>query len=388
MHMHTMNTFLTTLLVPFLSAAAHCQEKQLDGPSLPRVKLETPEEHGGLNLFTFSPDGSILAGATGVGTVTSSGKTTTFGGDVLLWNPSSGSITQTFGRHDSTPSVLSFTNDGKHILSYSSEDHVAKLWRVSDGSLTTELKLGGPGSSKQKPVMSPDGRFLVHLVQRHLDLGSSNGLDASFLLETWDIQTKKLLWKKTVDDPNGQLDARIGISPDSKTVAVSVKEVIWKENGPSVTGQTAEKYHALLNLETGENIWRVDIETRDRSRPHPEAQILFTPDGAEILMVGRNDIRRYSTANGEKIGDPINLKDDKSVSQVYFDPNGKQFLVTRFFDRQVDVHAFPSGETLFLVNFGFPASLNDASPDQDLRKIAGQLKFDPVVIDLASGFKK
>ena len=383
--MHAKATCLIALILLLGTAASYGDEKTLDGTSFPRVNLKAPEEHGGLNLFVFSPDGSILAGASGVGTYTSDGETTSFGGEVFLWDPSTGSITRTFGKHNTTPNVLSFSNDGQHLLSYSSKDHVAKLWKVSDGTLVSELKFSGPGSKKQRPIMSPDGTSLVHLTERHLDIGTGDGLDASYMLEAWDIKNKTLLWKKVIDDPNGQLDARFAISPDSKTLALSSWSLVWKQNDTFLSGQNTGKYHALLDLQTGQPIWRIDVHKTDRGRTS-EIQVLFTPDGSEILMVSKDAMLRYTTTDGKPIGEPLDLKSKESVAEVFFSQDGKRFLVNRFFDKQIDTHLFPSGDTIFVATFDFPNSFRDGAPSADLKRIAGQLKFDPVVLDLSSGF--
>lgn len=378
-------TCLTALLALTLTLEVHCQETALDGTTLPRIKLESPDNHGGLNLFLFSPDGSVLAGASGVGTMTMNGKSSTFGGDVLLWDPVSGSIARTLGAHDTTPKMLAFTADGTRLLSYSREDHVARMWNVGDGTLVTELKLSGPGSSKQPPVMSPDGRFLIHLAERHLDIGTGDGLDASYLLEAWDIQEKKQLWKETIEDPDGQLDARFAVSPDGRSVAISARSIAWKEDGESLSGRHLGKYHALLDIRTGKPVWRIDVDRTTRGRQSEEL-VLFTPDGSEILMAGWDKIQRYATTDGSPIGEPIDLEDEDSINQVHFNKDGSQFLVVRFFDRQIDVHAFPSGKEIFRAGFAFPAALHDGSSSPDLKRIAGQLQFDPVIIDLSSAY--
>jgi hypothetical protein len=62
----------------------------IEGASLPSIELATPQEHGGLDLFRFSPDGTLLAAATEVATMTWDGVRSTFGGEVIRWDPLTG----------------------------------------------------------------------------------------------------------------------------------------------------------------------------------------------------------------------------------------------------------------------------------------------------------
>ncbi len=381
-----MSHSLCCLLLALVAQAPPEPPVTLDGTSLPTRVLESPQEHGGLSLYVFSPDGALLAGASGVGTMTFEEETSTFGGEVLLWDPVTGKSIRTFGAHASTPTTLQFSADGTRLLSYSREDHAARLWSVSDGRLLADLSLGGPGSRKQPPMMSPDGRILIHLAERPLAAGSQ--AEVAYLLEAWHLEEDRCLWTRTVEDPTESLDVRFAISPDGRTVALSRLGMKWQADGDVFRGERLECAHELLAIESGEPIWSIPIEKRERDRRHPEKQVLFTPDGSGILMVDSDTMDHYAATNGQRVGEPIDLEDDDSVDAVHFSADGRYFMVTRFFDRQLDVHAFPGGAEVFRASFAFPDNIRAPGPSPDLHRVAGRVGFsDPLVIDLSSGLR-
>ena len=376
---------LACVLLATLLQTATDTPPEIDGTELPSVRLEVPDNHGGLNLFQFSPDGTLLAGATGVGTMTSDGVSETFGGEVLLWDPVAGSISKVFGAHRTTPTTLAFSADGSRLLSYSREDHNARLWSVPDGRLIADVSLGGPGSRKQPPVLSPDGSTVLHLAERTLELGK--GIEVSYLVEAWHLEEGRRLWTRSVEEPTAQLDVWFDISPDGKSVALSSVKILWAAVGEEARGAYLEGAHELLSLESGTPIWSVPLDLRSSKRRHPAKQLLFTPDGSGVLMVDRETMHHYAVADGSPVGEPIDLEADESVEGIHFSADGDHFMVTRFFDRSLEVRRFPSGEERFRVAFDFPAKLNDPGPAPDLRRVAGRIGFsDPAVIDLASGF--
>jgi hypothetical protein len=85
-----MDNFLACLCLPRCSRLLRTPPPVIEGASLPSIELATPQEHGGLDLFRFSPDGTLLAGATEVATMTWDGVRSTFGGEVIRWDPLTG----------------------------------------------------------------------------------------------------------------------------------------------------------------------------------------------------------------------------------------------------------------------------------------------------------
>jgi WD40 repeat protein len=376
---------LTSLLLIATLQAAPGTPPVLDGAGLPSVELEIPDEHGGLDLFQFSPDGSILAGATRVGTVTWDDVQSSFGGEVILWDPLTGKILKTLGSHRTSPTTLQFSSDGRRLLSYSGQDHNARLWSVPDGRLIADVSLGGPGSRKQPPVLSPDGSTVLHLAERTLELGK--GIEVSYLVEAWHLEEGRRLWTRSVEEPTAQLDVWFDISPDGKSVALSSVKILWAAVGEEARGAYLEGAHELLSLESGTPIWSVPLDLRSSKRRHPGKQLLFTPDGSGVLMVDRETMHHYAVADGSPVGEPIDLEADESVEGIHFSADGDHFMVTRFFDRQLEIRSFPDGAELFRVSFDFPDKLSSGIPAPDLHRVVGQISFSgPQVIDLGSGF--
>jgi len=125
-----------SLAVVTLGAAPQAQ------PELPvRTRLQMPETHGGMWAYAISPDAKTVAGSTGIAEATSGGKTSVFGGEVLLWDPATGKIRKSLGKHAKTPIWLAFSRDGKTLASLSKDDGDFRLWDLATGKLAQTIKL-------------------------------------------------------------------------------------------------------------------------------------------------------------------------------------------------------------------------------------------------------
>jgi len=383
--MNDIHKALFALLFFAVPVSALAQTKTVDGASLPRLDLSKPAQHGGLYHYAFSLDGKKVAGAA----LTYLGGA---GGEVYLWETRKGGLSKTLGSHDAPPIWLRFTGDGKTIASYSNDDHTLKLWKTTGKKPKAVIKLGGPCDLNSPPRMSANGETFVHLVRRKLPIGE-DGLEAGHELTCWDLKKKKRAWSISAEGPMEALSAisKYGVSPDGEKVAVFLRHIEWREEEGRGRGEHGETYHALLDAKTGEEVWRVDIEDGRAlsKRPLPANHVMFTPNGEEVLSVGTTWIRRYSTATGEPIGEKIDLKSENaksagtgSIDNVFFNEEGDQILVERGFGGGLDYYAFPSGKHELSVRFEFPAKFSFAAPSGDLRKVAGRVRFDPVVLDL------
>ena len=369
-------------------ARALSQAKTVDGTSLPRLELSEPGEHGGLNNYAFSPDGKKLAGASGIvwHSRSKDGSLEAIaGGEIFLWDERKGRVTKVLGSHEESPQWLRFTGDGKILGSYSDDDHTLKLWKGTGRKPKAVLDLGGPCGQNSPPVMSASGNTFVHLVHRTLPIGEK-GLLVGETLGGWDLEKKKQSWSISVEGAMEELSAKYGVSPDGEKVAVYIRRVEWREEGGRGKGSTGERYHAVLNAKTGEELWRVD--GGPSVRPAAGTQVLFTPDGAELVTAGNAWIYRYDASTGEPLGEKIGVKQGDSLREVFFSEDGDRILVTRFLGKQIDVYAWPSGEHEISVRFGGFENFKNACPTGDLKKVAGQLGFEPVVLDLSALLKK
>jgi len=370
------------LLCTIMLQAAATPPAEFAGAGLPFTELESPADHGGLSLYRFSPDGSLLAAGTGVGRMLGAGDQVTFGGEVILWDLSTGRLRPVLGTHATSPTALEFSADGSRLLSYSREDHHAMLWSVTDGRLLAELRLEGPGARAHPPALSPDGRILLHLEERPLRPGDDDSMVVSFRLEAWDIEAGKRLWSRGSEEQGRQLDLRFAITPDGRGVACASRTMLWQEEDGRLTGRRLAAAHELLALDTGEPLWSIPVTSGDRTRPHPRQQVLVTPDGSEVLMVGRRWMHRFATDDGTPVGQPIDLEGDESISRLRLSADGTRFLLIRFFGREFEFRAFPEGTELSRIVFTFQDKLHGPEPAPDLDRLAGYRGFAPSVLEL------
>ena len=381
-----MKTFLYLLLLIVEPVTGLAQVKTIDGTSLPRLSLSKPANHGGLYNYAFSLDGK-LAGASGIVRSSFNGSPESIaGGEIFLWDPRKGAIAKTLGSHDERPIWLRFTEDGKTLASYSDTDHTLKLWKTTGKKPKAVIELAGPCGVNSPPRMSANGETFLHLVHRELPIGE-NGVEAGHVLACWDLMKKKRTWNITAGGPTEALRVEYGISPDGQKVAVFLRHIEWREEKGNARGTHGETYHSLFDAKTGEELWRVGLEDRRAlsERPFPRKRVMFTPNGEEVLSVGRTWIRRYSAATGEPLGEKIDLKAEKTIDNVFFNEEGDRILIERFFGGRLDYYAFPSGEHELSVQFERPANFQNAAPSGDLRKVAGLALpgFDPVVLDVS-----
>lgn len=374
---------LITCLLPILLLQAPAESPpEFKGIELPFTEFESPDNHGGLSLYRFSPDGTLLAAGTGVGRMLGEGDQSTFGGEIILWDLPTGRLRPALGAHATSPTALVFSADGTRLLSYSREDHHAMLWSVADGRLIAELKLEGPGARSHPPALSPDGRILLHLEERPLKPDEEGSMAVPFRLEAWDLEAGRRLWTRGDEVPGAQLDLRFAITPDGTGVACASRSILWKEEGGRFVGRDQSRVHELLSIESGVPVWTIAVGDRDRARPHPAQELLVTPDGSEILMVGRELVHRFATADGAAIGEPIDLEGEESISSLHISKDGTRFMVTRFFDREFDVRSFPEGAELFRIVFAFHEKLHGPEPSPTLERLAGYRGFSPAVLEL------
>lgn len=383
---HTAKTLTLALLCMAPPTLVTAQEQRIDGKTLRALPLETPKNHGGFGVFAFSPDGQKVAGATGIATITGGGETESFGGEVLIWDARRGKIINTLGRHAKAPTTLAFSEDGKTLFSYSNDDQKAMVWKTKGGKPKAVITFGGPGVGKRPPALSPDAKTLVHLVHAERQVGESSLMIAQ-ALEVWDVKTKRLRWSQRADAPQTSRDASFATSPDSRTLCVYVKNTKWAEQKGQARGARGGAFFALLSLDSGETIWRKDFGPRDRSMPEPKG-LRFLPDGSELISFHRDALQRWSPETGEAIGEAMNVKSEDSVSGLFFSADGKRALIHRFFGKQLDLYELVSGKHLASVSFAWPNTLDGSRPTADLSRVAGQVGFDPVVLDLSALTKK
>jgi predicted NACHT family NTPase len=135
----------------------------------------------GVGMMAFSPDGSIIAIASG-----------SYAQTVRLWEVSSGRCLKIFqGPANRGIWSLAFSPDGKIVASGRSEDNMLCVWEVSSGQCLAPTL--GHLSRIQSVVFSPDGKTLA-----------SGSYDGAITL--WDLQTGVCLQTLRSDRPYEQMN--------------------------------------------------------------------------------------------------------------------------------------------------------------------------------------
>ena len=150
--------------------------------------------------LAFSPDGTVLASSGG-------------GPDypIRLWNVVNRRFQDTLFGHTSWTFALSFSADGKTLVS-GSEDNTIRLWDIQTGEL--KCLLDEHRDDVNSVVFSPDGRTLAS--------GSSDGT-----IHLWDVHIGRIFAILKGPARFREKINAIAFSPDGKTLVSATANQIW-----------------------------------------------------------------------------------------------------------------------------------------------------------------
>ncbi len=253
------------------------------------------ETFGSILAVAFSPDGVLLAAATG-------------DGDIRLWEAESGKPIMTMHGHKDWVWSIAFSPNGQ-LLASGGEDQTIRLWEVSTGRETKVLQ--GHRGWIRSVAFSPNGQLLA-----------SAGEDQRIRL--WEISTGKLL--NTMDGYPGWIRS-ITFSPDGQLLAsAGENQAVW--------------------------LWQVNTCTCLKifqSHTIKVRSLAFSPDG-EVLVSGgpashdEENICFWEIATGREYA-PLKGP-NKPTWSVAFSFDGK-FLATSSDDYCVRLWDRSTGECLY-----------------------------------------
>lgn len=239
--------------------------------------------------IAFSPDGKILASATG---------------DVKLWDVSTGELLQTLPIQIKRGTPLSFSPDGKIIacirpqMATIGENH-GRLKTIPSRNVQPEQLLGGlqfwdikkkqilrvlPDEASWGIAFSPNGKSVVSVSTVWGD--AKYGI-AKTGVTVFDVATNAIKWEHDYRSPHGHthwgLDS-VAFSPDGKIIATELIDY------------NAQSSVYLLNAVTGDLMkeLRVPLDKKDNIYTGSSSPVAFSPNSQTIATRGKYQIRLWA----------------------------------------------------------------------------------------------
>ena len=266
-----------------------------------------------VNDVSFSPDGKLLVSA-------SADKT------LKLWDASTGKEIKTLTGHTNGVNGISFSPDGK-LLASASRDKTLKLWNTSTGK---EVKtLTGHTDEVIAVSFSPDSKFLAS--------ASDGGI-----IKLWDASTGKEI--KTLDGHTNGVNG-VSFSPDGKLLASANSDNTVK----------------LWNTSTGKEIKTLNGHTSFVNG------VRFSPDGKLLASASiDNTVKLWNLKTGKEI--KTLTGHTNSVKGVSFSPDGK-LLVSASADKTLKLWDASTGKEIKTLD-GHTNSVNGVSFSPDSKLLA------------------
>lgn len=327
-----------------------------------------------LSSLSFSPDGTLLASASGLDD-----------GLVKVWNVVTGQVLHTLDGED----YVSFSADGKILASGNSGGPIV-LWDMLTGKKVKTLKGSGP------IAFTPDGKWLVgegvdkdgannkltvwstkdwsevmSLEGHKASLTSiSVSRDGRFVVtgsydesvKIWDLQKKEILrtFKERTDVP-----AVVSLSPDAETLAIAFRD---KVNGIELWDVSASKLTKTLKAHTksitamdwtpdGKTLVSASLDDTTNLWNVANSQVVKSVKGGGMVKVapkgkliahGHQDIDLVDAASGKSTR--ILAKNATSMFGAFFSRDNKQLMTTDSL-RTLDIWDIKTGKFVKRVSF-------------------------------------
>jgi WD40 repeat protein len=348
----------------------------------------------------FSPDGALLAVATGDGSVT-------------LWDAASGKLKRRLAAPANRLRLLAFSRDGQNTA-VSGGDSV-ELWRTSDAlagnAPQTTLKLSSPASrvlvnydgsrvvtlhTNQPPVAweSATGRRLFMAPPQEQTRGAAIDaranrlavISAKYEVAVWDLTSNLRLSSIQSDSP--AID-QVALTPDGERVVLvfhaGFAQVFWAATGSPVSKPMPHLYE-IGTLELDPNGKRILTGSRDyKARvwdlasgepigepiQHPQAVNFarFAGDGPRVLLatVGYGRVRHLRAWDLRRPVEPLLFQPPgaRDLNAVRLSPNGKFVVVGAWSpETAISIYDAASGNLLLgSAAIGGPAYGIEFTPD-------------------------
>ncbi|MBE9041588.1 TIR domain-containing protein [Oscillatoriales cyanobacterium LEGE 11467] len=303
-------------------------------------KNRLSEHRDSVNSVSFSPDerleDRIIATASSDNTI-------------KLWD-CKGELLQTLEGHEGTVTSISFSPDGKTIVS-GSWDNTIRLWSREGKALGT---IGGHGDTIYGVSFSPDGQIIA-----------SSSQDGTVKL--WNLQGELL---NTLEHEDGV--SSVAWSPDGQTIASTIYDppiiTLWSREGKKL--KTLEEghdqpIHSVRFSPDGKTIasggddrklilWDAQTGVRQRTiQRHDKAvkSVAFSPDSETIASASRDGtVKLWDRKTGVR---QRTLKGHKlDVNSVSFSPDGLT-IASASTDKTVKLWSFENPiETQILQHLG------------------------------------